>query len=71
MLLFPSDILKSAYKQTVQHILYCCLQQAIEDEGGDPDEIPVASELTKRMPKRTSKGTKSRQIQLYFIVAGT
>ncbi|XP_010005772.1 PREDICTED: scaffold attachment factor B1-like isoform X3 [Chaetura pelagica] len=35
------------------------LRKAIEDEGGDPDEIPVASELTnKRMPKRTSKGRK-------------
>ncbi|XP_039556369.1 scaffold attachment factor B1 isoform X2 [Passer montanus] len=35
------------------------LRKAIEEEGGDPDEIPVASELTtKRMPKRTSKGRK-------------
>ncbi|NWI60046.1 SAFB1 factor, partial [Calyptomena viridis] len=34
---------------------------AIEDEGGDPDEIPVASELTKRMPKRTSKGKKTEE----------
>uniref|UniRef100_A0A8D2QJK3 RRM domain-containing protein n=1 Tax=Zonotrichia albicollis TaxID=44394 RepID=A0A8D2QJK3_ZONAL len=40
----------------------CCLQQAIEEEGGDPDEIPVASELTtKRMPKRTSKGRKPEE----------
>lgn len=38
--------------------LYCCLPQAIEDEGGDPDEIPMASELTnKRLSKRMSKGT--------------
>ncbi|KAM9254774.1 scaffold attachment factor B1-like isoform 1-T1 [Cariama cristata] len=38
------------------------LRKAIEDEGGDPDEIPVASELTnKRMPKRTSKGRKTEE----------
>ncbi|KAK2542303.1 scaffold attachment factor b1 [Columba guinea] len=38
------------------------LRRAIEDEGGDPDEIPVASELTnKRTPKRTSKGRKSEE----------
>ncbi|XP_027756814.1 scaffold attachment factor B1-like [Empidonax traillii] len=38
------------------------LRKAIEDEGGDPDEIPVASELTnKRMPKRTSKGRKPEE----------
>ncbi|XP_075592360.1 scaffold attachment factor B1 isoform X2 [Balearica regulorum gibbericeps] len=38
------------------------LRKAIEDEGGDPDEIPVPSELTnKRMPKRTSKGRKPEE----------
>uniref|UniRef100_A0A8D0KWV4 SAFB1 factor n=1 Tax=Strix occidentalis caurina TaxID=311401 RepID=A0A8D0KWV4_STROC len=38
------------------------LRKAIEDEGGDPDEIPVTSELTnKRMPKRTSKGRKPEE----------
>ncbi|XP_066422652.1 scaffold attachment factor B1-like isoform X2 [Molothrus aeneus] len=38
------------------------LRKAIEEEGGDPDEIPVASELTtKRMPKRTSKGRKPEE----------
>ncbi|XP_074893755.1 scaffold attachment factor B1-like isoform X1 [Buteo buteo] len=38
------------------------LRKAIEDEGGDPDEIPVASELTnKRMPKRTIKGRKPEE----------
>ncbi|NXF41676.1 SAFB1 factor, partial [Nyctibius bracteatus] len=38
------------------------LRKAIEDEGGDPDEIPVASELTnKRMPKRSSKGRKPEE----------
>ncbi|XP_064030811.1 scaffold attachment factor B1-like [Pogoniulus pusillus] len=38
------------------------LRKAIEDEGGDPDEIPVASELTnKRTPKRTSKGRKPEE----------
>uniref|UniRef100_A0A674IKH6 SAP domain-containing protein n=1 Tax=Terrapene triunguis TaxID=2587831 RepID=A0A674IKH6_9SAUR len=35
------------------------LRKAIEEEGGDPDEMPVASEVSnKRTPKRTSKGTK-------------
>ncbi|XP_009978930.1 PREDICTED: scaffold attachment factor B1-like [Tauraco erythrolophus] len=38
------------------------LRKAIEDEGGDPDEIPVASELTnKRTPKRISKGRKPEE----------
>ncbi|XP_074783828.1 scaffold attachment factor B1-like isoform X4 [Athene noctua] len=38
------------------------LRKAIEDEGGDPDEIPVTSELTnKRMPKRASKGRKPEE----------
>uniref|UniRef100_A0A8C6IR92 Uncharacterized protein n=1 Tax=Melopsittacus undulatus TaxID=13146 RepID=A0A8C6IR92_MELUD len=38
------------------------LRKAIEEEGGDPDEIPVASELTnKRMPKRASKGRKPEE----------
>ncbi|NXA42635.1 SAFB1 factor, partial [Eudromia elegans] len=35
---------------------------AIEDEGGDPDEIPMAAEITnKRMPKRASKGRKPEE----------
>ncbi|XP_019339598.1 scaffold attachment factor B1 isoform X2 [Alligator mississippiensis] len=35
------------------------LRKAIEEEGGEPDEIPVASEMTnKRTPKRTNKGRK-------------
>ncbi|NXR10143.1 SAFB1 factor, partial [Semnornis frantzii] len=38
------------------------LRKAIEEEGGDPDEIPVASELTnKRTPKRSSKGRKPEE----------
>ncbi|XP_010152491.1 PREDICTED: scaffold attachment factor B1-like [Eurypyga helias] len=38
------------------------LRKAIEDEGGDPDEVPVASELAnKRTPKRTSKGRKPEE----------
>ena len=38
------------------------LRKAIEDEGGDPDEIPMASELTnKRLSKRMSKGRKSEE----------
>uniref|UniRef100_A0A8C6YS27 Scaffold attachment factor B1-like n=1 Tax=Nothoprocta perdicaria TaxID=30464 RepID=A0A8C6YS27_NOTPE len=39
------------------------LRKAIEDEGGDPDEIPVAAEVTnKRLPKRASKDVT------YFVV---
>lgn len=50
----------NAQQQIIQWPSSCCLQQAIEEEGGDPDEIPVGSELTtKRMPKRTSKGMVS------------
>ncbi|OXB69465.1 UNVERIFIED_CONTAM: hypothetical protein H355_004671, partial [Colinus virginianus] len=38
------------------------LRKAIEDEGGDPDEIPVASELSnKRLSKRMSKGRKPEE----------
>uniref|UniRef100_A0A8C8RTZ0 SAFB1 factor n=1 Tax=Pelusios castaneus TaxID=367368 RepID=A0A8C8RTZ0_9SAUR len=35
------------------------LRKAIEDEGGNPDEIPVVSEITiKKTPKRSSKGRR-------------
>ncbi|XP_063003064.1 scaffold attachment factor B1-like [Elgaria multicarinata webbii] len=38
------------------------LRSAIEEEGGNPDEIPVASEITtKRTPKRTVKGRKPEE----------
>ncbi|KAH0625835.1 hypothetical protein JD844_034133 [Phrynosoma platyrhinos] len=38
------------------------LRSAIEEEGGNPDEIPVASESTsKRTPKRTAKGRKPEE----------
>ncbi|KAG6934880.1 scaffold attachment factor B [Chelydra serpentina] len=38
------------------------LRKAIEEEGGDPDEMPVASEVSsKRTPKRTSKGRKPEE----------
>ncbi|XP_044273459.1 scaffold attachment factor B1 [Varanus komodoensis] len=38
------------------------LRSAIEEEGGNPDEIPVASEVTsKRTPKRTVKGRKPEE----------
>ncbi|NWY05126.1 SAFB1 factor, partial [Nothoprocta ornata] len=38
------------------------LRKAIEDEGGDPDEIPVTAEVAnKRMPKRASKGRKPEE----------
>ncbi|XP_014814096.1 PREDICTED: scaffold attachment factor B1-like isoform X1 [Calidris pugnax] len=46
----------------IKSVLMERLRKAIEEEGGDPDEIPVASELTnKRMPKRTSKGRKPEE----------
>ncbi|XP_027272636.1 scaffold attachment factor B1 isoform X3 [Cricetulus griseus] len=34
------------------------LKKAIEDEGGNPDEIEVTAEGNKKMPKRPSKGKK-------------
>ncbi|KAM7134703.1 scaffold attachment factor B2-like [Macrochelys suwanniensis] len=35
------------------------LRKAIEDEGGNPDEIPMMSEITiKKTPKRSSKGRR-------------
>ncbi|KAJ7308431.1 hypothetical protein JRQ81_008978 [Phrynocephalus forsythii] len=35
------------------------LRTAIEEEGGNPDEVPVASEAaSKKTPKRTAKGRK-------------
>ncbi|KAL6087580.1 hypothetical protein STEG23_011385 [Scotinomys teguina] len=34
------------------------LKKAVEDEGGNPDEIEVTSEGNKKMPKRPSKGRK-------------
>ncbi|XP_071584050.1 scaffold attachment factor B1-like [Heliangelus exortis] len=34
------------------------LRKAIEEEGGNPDEIPVVSDNTKKTPKRNSKGRK-------------
>ncbi|NXG46069.1 SAFB1 factor, partial [Psilopogon haemacephalus] len=35
------------------------LRRAIEEEGGNPDEIPVASENVKKTPKRSSKGRRA------------
>lgn len=35
-----------------------CPYQAIEEEGGNPDEIPMISENMKKTPKRSSKGTE-------------
>ncbi|XP_053148576.1 scaffold attachment factor B1-like isoform X2 [Hemicordylus capensis] len=38
------------------------LRKVIEEEGGDPDEIPVVSEITpKKVPKRSSKGRKPEE----------
>ncbi|NXT14977.1 SAFB1 factor, partial [Prunella fulvescens] len=35
------------------------LRKAIEEEGGNPDEIPVVSENMKKTPKRSSKGRRA------------
>ncbi|NXR10142.1 SAFB1 factor, partial [Semnornis frantzii] len=35
------------------------LRRAIEEEGGNPDEIPVVSENMKKTPKRSSKGRRT------------
>ncbi|XP_015269399.1 PREDICTED: scaffold attachment factor B1-like isoform X2 [Gekko japonicus] len=38
------------------------LRRAIEEEGGNPDEIPASTEITnKRTPKRTVKGRKPEE----------
>ncbi|NXM65853.1 SAFB1 factor, partial [Serilophus lunatus] len=38
------------------------LRRAIEEEGGNPDEIPVASEnIMKKTPKRSSKGRRAEE----------
>uniref|UniRef100_A0A8C6YS50 Scaffold attachment factor B1-like n=1 Tax=Nothoprocta perdicaria TaxID=30464 RepID=A0A8C6YS50_NOTPE len=38
------------------------LRRAIEEEGGDPDEIPMVSEnITKKTPKRSSKGRRPEE----------
>ncbi|NXC35039.1 SAFB1 factor, partial [Campylorhamphus procurvoides] len=38
------------------------LRRAIEEEGGNPDEIPVVSEtIMKKTPKRTSKGRRPEE----------
>ncbi|NWY05054.1 SAFB1 factor, partial [Nothoprocta ornata] len=38
------------------------LRKAIEEEGGDPDEIPVVSEnISKKTPKRSSKGRRPEE----------
>ncbi|XP_040092167.1 scaffold attachment factor B1-like isoform X4 [Oryx dammah] len=36
-------------------------KQAIEDEGGNPDEIEITSEGNKKTPKRSSKGRKPEE----------
>ncbi|XP_064031372.1 scaffold attachment factor B1-like isoform X2 [Pogoniulus pusillus] len=35
------------------------LRRAIEEEGGNPDEIPMVSENVKKTPKRSSKGRRA------------
>ncbi|KAH0625830.1 hypothetical protein JD844_034128 [Phrynosoma platyrhinos] len=38
------------------------LRKAMEEEGGNPDEVPVASEITpKKAPKRSSKGRRMEE----------
>ncbi|KAM5190704.1 scaffold attachment factor B1 isoform 2-T2 [Callospermophilus lateralis] len=37
------------------------LRKAIEDEGGNPDEIEITSEGSKKTPKRSSKGRKPEE----------
>ncbi|XP_071434508.1 scaffold attachment factor B1-like isoform X4 [Pithys albifrons albifrons] len=37
------------------------LRRAIEEEGGNPDEIPVVSENTRKTPKRSSKGRRPEE----------
>uniref|UniRef100_A0A2K5DNU4 Scaffold attachment factor B n=1 Tax=Aotus nancymaae TaxID=37293 RepID=A0A2K5DNU4_AOTNA len=37
------------------------LKKAIEDEGGNPDEIEITSEGNKKTPKRSSKGRKPEE----------
>uniref|UniRef100_A0A452DUI4 Scaffold attachment factor B n=1 Tax=Capra hircus TaxID=9925 RepID=A0A452DUI4_CAPHI len=37
------------------------LRKAIEDEGGNPDEIEITSEGNKKTPKRSSKGRKPEE----------
>ncbi|XP_058435172.1 scaffold attachment factor B1 isoform X3 [Marmota monax] len=37
------------------------LCEAIEDEGGNPDEIEITSEGSKKTPKRSSKGRKPEE----------
>lgn len=46
--------------------------QAIEEEGGNPDDIEVTSEGNKKMPKRPSKGMKPLgHCQCYGCPVGT
>uniref|UniRef100_A0A8C5VJ86 Scaffold attachment factor B1 n=1 Tax=Microcebus murinus TaxID=30608 RepID=A0A8C5VJ86_MICMU len=37
------------------------LKKAIEDEGGNPDEIEITSERNKKTPQRSSKGRKPEE----------
>lgn len=44
--------------------------QAIEDEGGNPDEIEVTSEGNKKMPKRPSKGMEPLGHLMLWVPCG-
>lgn len=52
-----------------------CIWQAIEEEGGNPDEIVITPELTskKATPKRAAKGERSaregrKNVQLFTVM---
>ncbi|XP_034973970.2 scaffold attachment factor B1 isoform X2 [Zootoca vivipara] len=46
----------------IKSVLLERLSKAIEEEGGDPEEIPVVTEITtKKVPKRSSKGRRPEE----------
>ncbi|XP_077778042.1 scaffold attachment factor B2-like isoform X2 [Podarcis muralis] len=46
----------------IKSVLLERLRKAVEEEGGDPEEIPVATEITtKKTPKRNSKGRRPEE----------
>ncbi|CAI5798883.1 scaffold attachment factor B1-like isoform X2 [Podarcis lilfordi] len=46
----------------IKSVLLERLRKAVEEEGGDPEEIPVVTEITtKKTPKRNSKGRRPEE----------
>ncbi|XP_053228389.1 scaffold attachment factor B1-like isoform X4 [Podarcis raffonei] len=46
----------------IKSVLLERLKKAVEEEGGDPEEIPVVTEITtKKTPKRNSKGRRPEE----------